>query len=282
LKTTTPHASYRPGLGGALVLLGALAFATKPVFIKLAYADGARIDAVTLLTLRMGMALPFFLAAALWRGQSRGDSRRRGDWLALALLGLTGYYLSSLLDFMGLELIPASLERLILFLYPTFVVALTAAIHRRAIQRPQRIALALSYAGIVLVYGARTAPPTAHDTLGALLVLGSALTYALYLVASGHYIPRFGAWRFTAYSMAIACGAMISHFLLTRPVEQLAVPNAVLWLALALALVSTVLPAFLINAGIGLIGADRAALIGAALVLGGVVLVMTSRRKTTP
>ncbi len=176
---------------------------------------------------------------------------------------MAGYYLASLLDFKGLEHVSAGLERLVLFLYPTFVVVLTALLYRRRISMAQRLALALSYAGIGFVYGAQPMAASPDITLGASLVFGSAVVFALYMTASGHYIPRFGASRFTAYSMSVACGVTIAHFMLTRPLARLAVSSDVLLLSLGLALISSVLPAFLINAGIRRIGADHAAIIGA-------------------
>ncbi len=260
--TTTPAPQIL--LGSFLVVLGAVGFSGKSILIKLAYAGSTQIDAITLMTLRMLFALPFFLLVALWDSTTGNDTRSRRDWGALLLLGFTGYYLASLLDFKGLEYIPAGLERLILFLYPTFVVLLTALLYRRPVAGVQRMALALSYAGIGLVYGTQPLAASPDLSLGALLVLGSALAFAVYMTASGHYIPRFGSRRFTAWSMSVACAVTITHFLLSKPLGQLAVPPDILGLAVALALVSTVMPAFLINAGIRRIGADHAAIIGIA------------------
>lgn len=249
-------------LGSALVALGAAGFSAKAVLVKLAYAESVRVDAVTLMTLRMLIALPFFLAVALWARDPGSEKRSNRDWTGLAVLGLTGYYLASLLDFKGLEYISAGLERLILFLYPTIVVLLTAILYRRPVTRPQAWALALSYAGIGLVYASQ---PSAHspDILaGALLVLGSATVFALFMTGSGHFIPQFGPKRFTAYSMSVACLATIAHFLASKPIGQLAVSPRVLGLAAAMALVSTVAPAFLLSAGIRRIGAANASIIG--------------------
>ncbi|HHJ13503.1 MAG TPA: EamA/RhaT family transporter [Gammaproteobacteria bacterium] len=259
---TTTNPARQILLGSALIVLGAIGFSAKSILIKLAYADSAQIDAITLMTLRMLFALPFFLGIALWHDSAKFASHSLQDWGALLLLGVMGYYLASLLDFKGLEYISAGLERLILFLYPTFVVVLTALFYRRPIAGIQRMALVLSYAGIGLVYSAQPITTSPELPLGALLVFGSAFAFAIYMTASGHYIPRFGSRRFTAYSMSIACGVTIAHFLLSRPLSQLAVPPDVLALAVALALLSTVLPAFLMNAGIRRIGADRAAIIG--------------------
>lgn len=250
-------------IGSAFIVVGAICFSAKSILIKLAYTDGAGVDAITLLTLRMLIALPFFLGVALWERGHRRQSHDAGDWLALLILGVIGYYLASLLDFKALEYIPAGLERLILFLYPTFVVILTAALYRRPIGRAQLAALLLSYAGILMVYGAQSQPDESSNiALGAGLVFGSALVFALFLTASGHFIPRFGSRRFTAYSMSIACFATITHFLATKPIEALLVPPRVAILALTLAVVSTVVPAFLMNAGIRRIGADQASIIG--------------------
>lgn len=259
---TTTRPSTQALLGSALIVLGAIGFSAKSILIKLAYADSPQVDAITLMTLRMLFALPFFLAVALWRGKVADSTRRREDWVALLFLGVIGYYLASLLDFKGLEHISAGLERLILFLYPTFVVLLTALFYRRRINGAQSLSLLLSYAGIGLVYGTQPMAASPNITLGALLVFGSAVAFAVYMTASGHYIPRFGSRRFTAYSMSVACGVTIAHFVLTKPVAQLAVSSDVLLLAVGLALISTVLPAFLMNAGIRRIGADRAAIVG--------------------
>ena len=253
-------------IGSALILLGALGFSAKSILIKLAYGDAVPVDAVTLMTLRMLMSLPFFVVVALWSGPPRDRRPGRGDWGALVVLGVMGYYLASLLDFLGLATIPAGLERLILFLYPTMVVVLTAMLYRRPIGGAQRWALVLCYAGILLVYGQDPRAGSADLGFGALLVLGSALTFAVYLTGSGYYIPRFGSRRYTAYSMSVACLATIAHFLALHwgddGLAALRVSPRVLALAAAMALLSTVAPAFLMNAGIARMGADRASIIG--------------------
>jgi drug/metabolite transporter (DMT)-like permease len=286
--------------------LGAIGFSAKSILIKLAYADSPQMDAITLMTLRMLIALPFFLAVALWSREPEAQKRRMGDWMALILLGVMGYYLASFLDFKGLEYISAGLERLILFLYPTVVVFLTAMLYRRPIHGAQRWALVLSYAGIVLVYGNAPHADSPNITLGALLVFASAVVFALFMTGSGHLIPRFGSKRFTAYSMSMACVATTIHFLSSKSIDQLAVSTKVFGLALTLALVCTVAPAFLMNAGIRRIGAARAAIIctvgpvatlamayllldetldrpqiiGSMMVLGGVMLISLIKRTT--
>ncbi len=137
--------------GGLFALLAAVGFSAKAILVKLAYAD--RVDAITLLALRMTFSVPVFLTVALWTNTTKQQAAlTRRDWFAVVALGLTGYYLASYLDFLGLQYISAGLERLILFLYPTMVVVLTAWLYRQAIKPREKFALLLSYAGIALVF----------------------------------------------------------------------------------------------------------------------------------
>jgi drug/metabolite transporter (DMT)-like permease len=251
-------------IGTLFILIGAIGFSAKSVLIKLAYAHSAQIDAITLMALRMLMAFPFFLAVALWGSKRPDKTHSREEWIGLLILGTLGYYLASLLDFQGLQYIPAGLERLILFLYPTLVVFLAAILYRKPVGPQQRWALLLSYAGIALVFGATPHALSSENVLGSLLVFGSAVAFAVYLTGSGHLIPRFGSRRFTAYSMSVACVVTLLHFLATKPIEQLTPSTEIFGLALALALISTVAPAFLMSAGIRRIGASNAAIIGTA------------------
>lgn len=249
--------------GGLFALLAALGFSAKAILVKLAYAD--HVDAITLLAVRMAFAVPFFLAVALWTTNSNKHQPvlTRRDWFAVVALGLTGYYLASYLDFLGLQSISAGLERLILFLYPTMVVVLTAWLYRQPVKPRERFALILSYAGIALVF--------VHDVglcengllTGVLLVFGSALAYAIYLIGANHTIARIGARRFTAYAMTVASTASIVQFAVTHPLHGLILSQRVYYLGLAMAIFSTVLPAFLLSAAMRRIGAGKTALIGA-------------------
>jgi drug/metabolite transporter (DMT)-like permease len=241
-----------------------LGFSFKAILVKLAYSM-ASIDAVTLLALRMIYAAPFFAVMAWWATRREGAAPIvRTDWIRLAWLGFIGYYISSLLDFMGLEYVTASIERLVLFLYPTMVVLLSAVLFKQRIGGRIVLALALSYAGILLVF--------AHDLrvggdpralwLGGGLVFGSALCYSLYLVGVGPVIGRLGSLRFIAWAMLISSGFVIAQFLAMRPFAALASPVSIQFLSLAMAICSTVVPTLLIAEAIKRIGANRTSLIG--------------------
>jgi drug/metabolite transporter (DMT)-like permease len=180
-------------------------------------------------------------------------------------LGFIGYYLASLLDFMGLVHITAALERLVLFLYPTLVVLLSAVLLGKPVTRRAVLALLLSYAGIMLVFvhDLGTAGNPRDIWIGGALVFGSAVFYALYLVQSGPVIARLGSLRFVAGAMLVSTGFVVAHFVLTRDLELLAVPPSIHGLSLAMAVFSTVLPVWLVAEAIRRIGANTASLIGA-------------------
>ncbi len=254
--------SSRQKITGTLfALVAAVGFSAKAILVKLAYIES--VDAITLLALRMAFSLPFFLIVA---ANSNRDKRNRRltakDKLAVVGLGLIGYYLASYLDFLGLQYISAGLERLILFLYPTMVVIIAALVFKHKIGRTALFALVVSYAGIALVF-MHDMDVLQHDALsGAVLVFASALAYAVYLVGAGHTIARIGATRFTAYVMTVACAACLVQFAVTHPVAALNLPVRVYGLSIAMAVFSTVLPAFLLAAAMRRIGSVHTSMIG--------------------
>lgn len=250
-------------LGPAMVLVAATGFAFKAILIKLLYAEFS-IDAETLLALRLLFALPFFaLMALLASGGARTLEAR--DWRALAALGFIGYYLSSYFDFLGLQYISAGLERLILFLQPTIVVLLSALIFKTPVRRHHVISIALSYGGIALVFvsSINLAQDPHAITLGSALVFMSALAFSCYLIGSGAVIARIGAARFTGFASMIACVFATGQFFIVHDVAGLVQPPKVYWLTLIMAVVSTVMPIWLMAEGVRRIGANQVAMIGA-------------------
>jgi drug/metabolite transporter (DMT)-like permease len=253
-----------PWIGPAMAIVGVLGFSFKAILIKLAYA-WAPIDAVTLLALRMIYATPFFLLMALWSTRRRGTPPMgRRDWIAILWLGFIGYYLASLVDFMGLQYVTAALERLMLYLYPTIVVVISAIFLKQRITGRILLALVLSYAGILLVFARDLS--LAGDShallLGGALVFASSFFYALYLVGAGPVIARLGSLRFIALAMLTSALFVFFQFAATRPVSALAVPMRIHLLSLAMAVFSTVLPTYLIAEAIKRIGVNRTSLVG--------------------
>ncbi|TMG90975.1 MAG: DMT family transporter [Betaproteobacteria bacterium] len=247
-----------------MAIVGVLGFSFKAILIKLAYA-WAPIDAVTLLALRMIYATPFFLLMALWSKRRRGmPPMARRDWIAILWLGFIGYYLASLVDFMGLQYVTAALERLMLYLYPTIVVVISALFLKQRITGRILLALALSYAGILLVFARdlSLAGDAQAIWVGGALVFAGAFLYALYLVGAGPVIARLGSLRFIALAMLVSAVFVFVQFVATRPVSALDVPLRIHLLSLAMAVFATVLPTYLIAEAIKRIGANRTSLVG--------------------
>ena len=251
----------RDALWGALCVVGsAVAFSAKAVIAKVGYRHGA--DPATLLALRMAFSLPFFVVAALVTSRGRSPLPR-AELGKIVVLGVLGYYLASVLDFYGLVHISAGLERLILFVYPTLVVLMSAWLFKIAITRRTVWALGLTYGGVLLAVKTETAGASGPGMwLGVALIFGCALSYAAYLVGSGRLIPRIGSLRFTALAMIVSTAAMLVHFLIVG--GRFAGHAPIVYVdGLLLALVCTVLPVFLLAEGIRRIGAGPSAIIGA-------------------
>lgn len=291
------------GVGLLFAVLGAIGFSFKAILVKLAYRYG--VDAETLLALRMGLSLPFFVVMGVVADRHAKSRLTARDWLWMAALGFSGYYLASYLDFLGLRYITAALERLILFLYPTVVILLSAIFLGKPIDRRTVTALALCYAGIGLAVGhdLSVTGEAGQVLVGSALVFASALSYALYLMGNGQVVGRLGATRVTAFATMVACVLSIAQFVVLRPLSALVLPWQVYALGLAMALFSTVAPVWLVSEAIRRLGAGPVSLTGtlgpvvtiflgwllldesigggqiagAALVIGG-VLVMARRR----
>jgi drug/metabolite transporter (DMT)-like permease len=271
---SSPTPSEPPGsmLGILLILAASLGFASKGIFIKLSYQVDSSIDAITVMAIRMLLALPIFLIAALALHRRAGQSVLvPSDYARILYLGFMGYYLSSYLDLSGLHHISAGLERLILYLYPTFVVLLSAYLSKRRIQAREFTALLLSYLGIAMVFYFELGQVGESVLTGSLLVMAAAFSFALFMVGSHGAVRRIGAARFTAYSMSVATLLTLGHYLAVHGVENLRQPARFYIYGFDLALLGTVLPAFMMNAGLQRVGASRTAIltsIGPIMTLG--------------
>lgn len=249
--------------GVSIIFIGAVCFSTKAILVKLAYRSG-HVDAVAVLMLRMLFSLPFYIAAAWYLGRQPGNKRLSAkQWTQIGILGLLGYYVSSILDFMGLQYISAGLERLILFMYPTFALLMSSFYLKKQIGRIQWLALATAYTGILIAF----AGDIQHQGWGAdlitgcLLLVGCALSYAFYTVGSGELIPQVGVVKFTAYALLFSSSGVFLHYLLKYGAVMPDTNAHVYWLCFAMALFSTVLPTFMMSGGIKMIGANNAAIV---------------------
>jgi drug/metabolite transporter (DMT)-like permease len=258
------HPAPRVWQGYALALTGAIGFSGKAVVAKLLYRHG--IDATAAVALRMLLAWPFFIAMTWWGGRGK-PALARAEYGRILVLGFSGYYLASVLDFSGLQYISASLERLILFVYPTIVLLIVSLRARRPVSRWQALALAVSYAGVLLAFGDEAAASllqgSGHIVWGSVLVLGSAVSYAIYLVLSAETVGRFGSVRLTGLASGVACVLCVGQFCLLRPWQAWAEFSPSVWeLSMINATACTVAPMWMVMRAMELIGAPHSAQVG--------------------
>jgi drug/metabolite transporter (DMT)-like permease len=250
--------------GFLVTFIGAILFSTKAVIVKKAFAD-IKVDALSLLALRMICALPFYLIVAFYKtNQQENKKLTHNQWWFLIVLGLTGYYISSFLDFVGLQYISAGLERLILFLYPTITVLITTLFFKQKISTIQKLALLLTYTGIAIAFFGELKIDSGNPNfyLGSGLIFLCAITYGFFVAGSGQLIPQIGATKFTAYAMMVACIGVLLHYFITGNFSVIQNGGNTFWFyGILLAVVATVIPTFLISAGLKKMGANNVAII---------------------
>ncbi len=263
MAATTPSLTLPVGhrsTGFFYAALGALGFSFKAVLIKAAYRFG--VDAETLLCLRMGYALPMLVGMAVLLQRREPFALTAHDWRELSLLGVLGYYIASYLDFLGLQHISAALERLVIYVYPTLVVMLSALFLGKPLTRRTVALLVACWLGVALAVSPDFRFSAGQTALGGILVLGSALSYAIYLMRSGEVVLRLGSTRVTAYATSIAAVLCVLQFVALRPIASLVQPWQVHALSIAMALFSTVLPIWLVTEAVRRLGAPVASMFG--------------------
>jgi drug/metabolite transporter (DMT)-like permease len=254
-------------IGIAICFIGSICFSSKAVLVKLAYRE-TTVDPVSLLALRMIFSLPFFVFSAfIISGKDTNIKFSPLQWAKVALVGCLGYYVSSLLDFIGLQFVTAGIERLILFIYPTLVLLITAVIYKERIFRRQWLALALSYGGLVLAFAGEVyfnKDVTPQFIWGSIAIFACAFTFATYIVGSGRLIPTIGAAKFNSYAMGFAAIGVIAHYLLSSKPSLLHLATPVYFYSFLMAIVGTVIPSYLVSEGISRIGSNNAAIVSSA------------------
>ena len=245
------------------VFVGAIFFSTKAIFVKLAYQYG--IDSVSLLTLRMVFSFPVFLVFGFWSFRIKSNQiykLTKKDWFWTIAMGLCGYYLASLFDFMGLQYISASFERIILYLYPTIVLIISFFLFHAEVKRVHVVALLLTYVGVGIAFY-ENFHLTEADTIikGTVLVFCAAIAYATYIVGSGRLLPKIGTYRYNSISMSAACLGVFIHNIGLHGFNLLEFAMPVYWISLVVALVATVIPSFMMAEGIRVIGSSNAAIL---------------------
>jgi drug/metabolite transporter (DMT)-like permease len=246
--------------GVFLGICSAACFSTKAIMVKYAYMYHA--DTIFILFLRLFFSLPIYILIAYIYSKKTTTPITRKEWVWIVLLGIIGYYLSSLFDFIGLKYISASLERLILFVYPTMIVVLNTLLFKSKLQRKDYIALALTYIGIFFIYLGNSESTSRNLIIGSALVFACALTYAFYIVGSGKLIPKIGAQRYTSYVMIVSSIAVIIHQGVVNGIPDLStVSPPILWIGFAMAMIATVIPSLTLAQAIKILGTEKSSII---------------------
>jgi len=264
-KSSPAKTNYHFVHGVLIALCGAVLFSTKAIFVKLAYRD-TPVDALTLLALRMVFSVPFFLVAATFTSNKTTNVKFTGaQWFYIAIIGCLGYYISSLLDFLGLQFVSAGIERLILFIYPTLTLLMSALVFKEKIKPLQWLALMVTYFGLAVAFFGEmdfSSPQNKNFLYGSVLIFICAFTYAGYIVGSGKLIPKVGASKFNSYAMSFASMGVLVHFFAFSSVSLLHLPTSVYGYSFFMAVLATVIPSYLVTAAIDRIGSDNAAIVG--------------------
>lgn len=250
-------------IGGVLMsIAGSILFSTKAVFVKLTYA-AYPVDPIALLALRMLFSLPFFVISAAISSQRKGNARfTPTQWIYVAMVGLLGYYVSSFLDFAGLQFINAGIERLILFTYPTFVLIISTVFFKKRAGMGQWIAVGITYAGLLIAFASEVQLQQSREFyFGSALIFACAITFAMHISASGVLIPVVGALKFNSYAMSFAGIGVLLHYWIASDQPLTGLPPVVYGYAVAMALLGTVIPSYLVSLGIKRLGSNMTAVI---------------------
>ena len=251
----------RVGIGFLCAFGSAALFAIRPIFVKLAYSEGA--DPTTLMLLRMGISAPIYLLMLIYFASlGRLSSMRPSLALQIAFVGLMGYYAASFLDLVGLQYVTAQLGRMILYIYPTLVVLINAIVLGKKPGQKTYAALAITYAGVILIFGHDLEAFGSDVLKGAFYIVCCALCFAIYLVLSKPLMTKVDSASFTCIALLSASAGIFIHYSFmsvetgwTEPIKSLNI--TVYWLALLIAVFCTVIPTFLTTAAVFRIGSNR-------------------------
>lgn len=246
--------------GVLIAVVGIVLFSAKAIMVKLAYQYD--VSSLHLLLFRMLFSLPIYIGLTFYFKPSNPKEIQRSDYLWLISFGFIGYYLASYFDFLGLKYIKAGLERIILFIYPTLVLLISKVFLKKKITNQQLFAILLTYCGVVIAFWGELQFQGEHLLLGGFLIFLSALTYASYLVGSGWLIPKFGVVVFTCYAMIVSSVCVVVHYLITDRGDVMNYPYQVYALGGLMAVVSTIIPSFLVSLAIKKLGANNFSIIG--------------------
>lgn len=225
----------------------------------------------------------------------------------LILLGAVGYTGQAALYFAALERNPASLNSLLLYVYPAFVALFNWFVNHRTLSAREWVALAIASFGVILTLNPvrilQSAGSEPIDLVGVALVIGSAIWYAAYIVSSDRFIRWAGPgvslfWISLGAAISFTAAGAFSHTLdFKLGLESIFILLGMVTLGTILALgtflagiqrvgpttaslLSTLEPVFTVLLAMVFLGEflTRIQTVGGGLVLAAAVLLSTSRR----
>ena len=262
-------------------ILGSILFSTKAIFVKLGYADAELIpDPITVLSLRVLFAVPAYIIGLVWLNRhynAQGKAKpTRKVIIPAFFLGMLAYYGCALLDFTGLQYITAQLERLLLFTYPGFVFLLGALFFGKPVSLKAILCILLAYSGLLVIFWGGDITVGENVLLGSVLIIITAILFALFQLLAKGTIDKMGSLYFTCYGMIGATIAVLTHFLIVYGGDALAnisqYSARIYFLGFMLGVFCTILPTFMVNIAIGRIGPQRVAILGMASPIATVIL----------
>jgi drug/metabolite transporter (DMT)-like permease len=275
MPKTSPMSAASAGL---IFAIGSAAlFAVRPIFVKLVYAQG--IDSTTLIAFRMLFSMPIYAIMLLWllRDPVKKSKLSLKAIVSSSIIGLFGYYAASFLDLIGLQYVTAQLGRMILYIYPTLVVILGAIFFRERVTWRMLVSLAITYIGVAVIFGHDLQQFDDNVIVGALFIVGSALSFAIYLIFSKSLITELGSRVFTCIALISASMGIFIHYALTRSILTPQVNAVGLSWILVISIFCTVIPTFFTTAAVARIGANKTgivAMVGPAFTSSFAVLIL--------
>lgn len=247
--------------GFLFAIASAVMFAIRPIFVKLVYAQD--IDPTTLIAFRMLFSLPVYLVLLFYL--LRDPAKRARLSLPLifrtSVIGILGYYIASFTDLVGLQYVTTQLGRLVLYVYPTFVVIIGAVLFKQAITPQLIVAMLITYSGIGVIFGHDLTVFGSDVIRGSFFILISAMSFALYLSFSKNLISELGSRLFTCIALIAACTGILIHYTLTHSIQSPNVNQTGLFWILMIAIFCTVLPTFFTTAAVERIGSSKTGVI---------------------
>ena len=242
---------------GILCAVGAaVCYGTNPLGALNLYAEGMNTPSV--LFYRFGLAWVIIAVVMLCRKESLRVTRR--EFLTLSALGLL-FIASSLTLYLSFRLMPAGVASTILFTYPVMTAAIMTLVFRERITLPTVAAIVLSLAGVLLLYWGDSGG--ALSLMGVVLVLVSALTYALYIIVVDKSPLPMSGFKVNFYVLAWCALGMVCYGLMSgQPLMLPPSPRAWLWVSW-LAVVPAIMALVMMVYAAKYLGSTPTAILGA-------------------